>query len=493
MDTIETYMLVDGEYRMVRVTADQILNRNGHEKQKKKAPPPKPPEEPAIGLLSTTLVHSPVINKILPARIRGTEFNDLLFVGENFVHIVEIQQDGHLRHIGTKSDFGSRIRAAAVIGRRVEEQDEPYLPFIKREKLNSVTDNESSEPQTVSPQMLVVSLESGELRAFFAEYDHTTTNLRFFESSTTLPLATSAIQQPGKHLAVDPRARAIAVASMNGTLIIYKLKCRERIEEEFHSDSHSWQPIGEDFPIPVDGIILQMEFLTPAPDDNDHATLVVIVNTEPQVCRIICYNFDITTSFRLHPGTETVINLQLEHGRSQPSFQIWISSANVCRIHADKLYHPYVILSEFPHREWPQNSPLAEYLHRNAHRSRRLLSRPSRPTEEPRKLNTASRLYSLDKRRKTSSEMERRKERSILPRPGRWYATSAHKRGRVNLCTVSCWYFRLQCLHGFHEFPRERQVQGPRLLDRCRSQQQRSGTPNRHWGCSTRPTGQEAI
>ena len=325
MDTIETYMLVDGEYRMVRVTADQILNRNSQEKQqKKKATPLKSPETPTVGLLSTTLVHSPVINKILPARIRGTEFNDLLFVGENFVHIVEIQQDGHLRYIGTKSDFGSRIRAAAVVGRRVEEQDEPYLPLIKREKLSSVTGNESSELQTVSPQMLVVSLESGELRFFFAEQDHATSNLGYFESSTSLPLATSAIQQPGKHLAVDPRARAIAVAAMNGTLIIYKLKSRKRIEEEFRSDPRSWQPIDEDFPIPVDGIILQMEFLTPSSSDNDHAILVVIMNTEPRVCRIVCYNFDMTKSFHLRPEMETVINLRLDHGKSRRSL-IWIS------------------------------------------------------------------------------------------------------------------------------------------------------------------------
>lgn len=324
MDTIETYMLVDGEYRMVRVTADQILNRNDQEKQKKKVPPPKPPEAPVLGLLSTTLVHSPIINKILPARIRGTEFNDLLFVGENFVHIIEIQQDGHLQYIGTKSDFGSRIRAAAVVGRRVEDQDEPYLPFIKREKLSSVTDNKSSMLQTVSPQMLVVSLESGELRILFAQHNHTVANLVFFESSTSLPLASSTIQQPGKHLAVDPRARAIAVAAMNGTLIIYKLKCRERIEEEFRSDPHSWQPIEEDFPMPFDGIIMQMEFLTPAPDDNDHAILVVIVNTEPHVCRIVCYNFDMTKSFHLHPETEKVIDLRLDHGKSQTSF-IWIT------------------------------------------------------------------------------------------------------------------------------------------------------------------------
>ena len=325
MDTIETYMLVDGEYRMVRVTADQILHRNVQEKQQKKKPPPpippKPPEAPAVGLLSTTLVHSPVINKILPARIRGTEFNDLLFVGENFVHIVEIQQDVHLRYIGTKSDFGSRIRAAAVVGRRVEETDEPSLPFIKREKL---TENESTEPQTLPPQMLVVSLESGELRFFFAEHNHAMSNLNFIESSTSLPLATSTIQQPGKHLSVDPRARAMAVAAMNGTLIIYKLKSRECIEEEFSSDPSNWQPIKEDFPIPVDGVILQMEFLTPPPGDNDHAILMAIVNTEPRVCRIVCYNFDMTKSFRLRPETETVINLRLDHGKSSSS-PIWIS------------------------------------------------------------------------------------------------------------------------------------------------------------------------
>ena len=304
-------MLVDGEYRMVRVTADQILNRNDQEKQQKKEPPPKPPETPTVGLLSTTLAHSPIINKILPARIRGTGFNDLLFVGENFVHIVEIQQDGHLRYIGTKSDFGSRIRAAAVVGRRVEEHDEPYLPFIKGENLGSVTGDESSGPDTVPPQMLVVSLESGELRFIFAKQNHAAADLDFFESSTSLPLAIPAIQQPGKHLAVDPRARAMAVAAVNGTLIIYKLKSRERIVEEFGSDPHNWQPIEEDVPIPIDGIMLQMEFLTPAPDDSDHSILLVIMNTEPQVCRVVCFQFDMTNRFRL---PVTVIDLRMDNG-----------------------------------------------------------------------------------------------------------------------------------------------------------------------------------
>lgn len=44
--------------------------------------PSYPPEEPPVfGLMTRTLVQSPVIRQIIPARIRSKDLNDVVFIG----------------------------------------------------------------------------------------------------------------------------------------------------------------------------------------------------------------------------------------------------------------------------------------------------------------------------------------------------------------------------------------------------------------------------
>ena len=43
---------------------------------------PRPEQEPPpYGILTRTLIHSPVVKQIIPARIRSRDFNDVVFVG----------------------------------------------------------------------------------------------------------------------------------------------------------------------------------------------------------------------------------------------------------------------------------------------------------------------------------------------------------------------------------------------------------------------------
>ena len=42
---------------------------------------PSTNQPPGYGLLSRTLIHSPVVKKILPARVRRLDLNDVVFVG----------------------------------------------------------------------------------------------------------------------------------------------------------------------------------------------------------------------------------------------------------------------------------------------------------------------------------------------------------------------------------------------------------------------------
>lgn len=44
-----------------------------------------PEDAPVYGLLTRTLVHSPVIRQIIPARIRSKDLNDVVFVGVSLV------------------------------------------------------------------------------------------------------------------------------------------------------------------------------------------------------------------------------------------------------------------------------------------------------------------------------------------------------------------------------------------------------------------------
>lgn len=314
MDTVETHVLEGGQYVARRVSAMDILKRERErrEREQQRDPVSHPEYPTSIGLLSTTLVHSPVVTQILPGRIRGTTFNDLLFVAEDYVHVVEIQTDGRLRYVGTKSDFGSRIRAAAIVGKCLEEHDDDFLSSIKRESPDDSPDDGQSNFLPLPPQMLVVSLASGELIFLFAQFDGTSDSLRFFQSRAQLPLGRLPLLQVGRHLTVDPLSRAIAVSSTGGGIFVYKLRTRDQLEQEANNQDPSWNYVAGFISIDARGIILQMAFLTPRPDDTHSAILAIVVNDKRGECRIRCYEIDLTEPM----GNFTqLVNHPIEDGR----------------------------------------------------------------------------------------------------------------------------------------------------------------------------------
>lgn len=312
MDTIETHIFQNGEYVATRVSAVEILRRAREANQKEQTVVTKQPTPAAIGLLSTTLVPSPVVNQILPARIRGSAFNDLLFVGEDFVHVVQIQPDGRLQYVGTKSDFGSRIRAAAIVGKRLEDHDDAFPPFLKTESPSTSEEDAPVDGSMLPLQMLVVSLASGELQFLFASYSRDWDSLTFFKSRVQLPLGRIPLLQTGRHLVVDPLSRAIAVGSVGGTIIVHKLKQRDRLEQDFQSHDFGWNPVEDDLSIDTRGIVLQMAFLAPRSSDEHHALLAAIVNDQAGVCRIRCYEIDLTHSFH---NVSPTFDYRLEDGK----------------------------------------------------------------------------------------------------------------------------------------------------------------------------------
>src|SRR5690242_9830543 len=108
--SLQATYLVNGAWATRRVDIGEILARN------REAPAalvePTKSRLPIIGVLSRTVIHSPVIQWVLPARIRHPDKNDVVFVGEDYIQIKELVESGHLEDVVTKSDFDAKILAA---------------------------------------------------------------------------------------------------------------------------------------------------------------------------------------------------------------------------------------------------------------------------------------------------------------------------------------------------------------------------------------------
>jgi hypothetical protein len=154
-----------------------------------------------IGLLSHTLVSSPIIQWILPAHLRSKDQNDVVFVGERHLQIKEAVSGVHLEEVTTKSDFDSCIMAAKVVNVSTE------LPWEEEMKLgasNSTLRANSDLRQDLPPQILVLSLASKEL--VFLYFSNASGH--FVYHRRPLPNDVSAFERFGRNIAVEPRYAA---------------------------------------------------------------------------------------------------------------------------------------------------------------------------------------------------------------------------------------------------------------------------------------------
>ncbi|KAL1911049.1 hypothetical protein Sste5344_003222 [Sporothrix stenoceras] len=115
---IQTDVLRDGEWVTETVTIDDVLKakNNNTSNNKDPVPEPRPDQPPNLGILTRTVVESPVAHWMLPVRLRSAQHMDVAVIGDHYVQISELGRDGRLRNIVRKTDFGSRIRNAKVIG-----------------------------------------------------------------------------------------------------------------------------------------------------------------------------------------------------------------------------------------------------------------------------------------------------------------------------------------------------------------------------------------
>ncbi|KAK3074779.1 hypothetical protein LTR53_002511 [Teratosphaeriaceae sp. CCFEE 6253] len=224
--------------------------------------------ERVAGVLTRTIIRSPVTRWILHARLRHKSLNDAVFVGSDFVHVRQVGEGGHLRNIATKDDFDAQIRAATVFRVDPDPLDEDFLVKLEDEPAPLV--------DTVPPDLLVLTLSTNDLVFVYLEARNDG-SLHFVQQALPLPTFDRVLFQPGEHVAVDPYSRALAVAANEREVIICAAKPRDRIAREIRDGDENWCPVAALRALQVDGVIQHMDFLIPPDGDDDHIILLLIV------------------------------------------------------------------------------------------------------------------------------------------------------------------------------------------------------------------------
>ncbi|KAK1479472.1 thermotolerance protein [Colletotrichum abscissum] len=247
---------------------------------------PSLPAPPSCGILTRTVIDSPIARWVLPARLRSAHHNDVAFVGDRYVSINELRKDGQLQEVLRKNDFGCRIRNALVIGNKYEHfrvvPDDPGHDHIKSEDEDDDThmadigsgSGISTSHGQFPPHLLLLILESGSFVFLFIKRDDERDTLEFVASPFHNPAR--RLGHLGFHVAVDPRSRYIAVADAQNKFVVYELESMEAMGDQLILDK-AIKPIRAHHPRAVQGTILKMEFLYPRPEDESHVILLLII------------------------------------------------------------------------------------------------------------------------------------------------------------------------------------------------------------------------
>jgi hypothetical protein len=123
------------------------------------------------------------------------------------------------------------------------------------------------------PQYIILALESGDLVFLFA---HNVKGVVEFVWCCHKATNKMLIEQPVKHLTVDPSSRYMAMGGSEDIFAVYALHSTEIIGAQY-TRGESIQPISSEICLHVDGVIHKMEFLFPSIDDPDHIILLLLV------------------------------------------------------------------------------------------------------------------------------------------------------------------------------------------------------------------------
>lgn len=139
-----------------------------------------------------------------------------------------------------------------------------------------IVDFHSLVDYNFGPQSIVLALENGELLFLFAHDQGpgsriTTVSYRYKVSRTLMS------EQLGRHLAVDPSSRYLAVAGSENIFVVYALRPAEQLQSLYVSGNPICPVDGDGRYFHLEGVIHKMDFLFPSADDPDHVILLILI------------------------------------------------------------------------------------------------------------------------------------------------------------------------------------------------------------------------
>ena len=226
------------------------------------------------------------------------------------MQIRQLQADNHLHDVATKSDFGARIRNATVIGPPTvsmgtfaKDSEATIDEIFPAQGTDTEADIEMIDPRDSKPplstkskiprQFIALVLESGDIIILFARQG-SNGNIEFISSRHTVARS-MMIEQPGRHLVVDPTSRFMAVACFEGIFAVYRLHTSDNLQQHFSEGN--FRPIEAERYFRVNGVIHKMEFLHPSPGDINHVILLLLIIKDGQT-RMLLYDWDATKDLK---------------------------------------------------------------------------------------------------------------------------------------------------------------------------------------------------
>jgi hypothetical protein len=77
-------ILVNGEWTTRTLDVNDVLRHYDKQDQATNLKPVEIQEAPVLGVLTQTVIRSPVVHWILPAKLRDLDMNDVAFIGVSF-------------------------------------------------------------------------------------------------------------------------------------------------------------------------------------------------------------------------------------------------------------------------------------------------------------------------------------------------------------------------------------------------------------------------
>ncbi|KIW15567.1 hypothetical protein PV08_05615 [Exophiala spinifera] len=250
-----------------------------------------------LGILSRTLNSTSCIRWILPARIRSPSKEDVVFVGATFIQLYEFIETGQLVNTTAKLDIGTQITDAKVISADVEVI--PILDAILKQERDQ--ENYSIGGQPINhgdpAQILVIVTVDNELIFACAREDNSG-DVRFVFAKRPFLRGAGLPSSQCRYVAVEPKSRALAVASPSGYVGIFKLRKVDHIQREIEKwnplEHGSFRPSDEQRFIQIRGDVMMITFLPSPESDPNRVVLLLLVwgGSEEKSTRQYMYSWD---------------------------------------------------------------------------------------------------------------------------------------------------------------------------------------------------------